>query len=37
VDDQNSEVVIVAVGRKIGNKLILEGNEFHGRQGDLAE
>jgi hypothetical protein len=30
-------VIIVAVGRKVGNKLIVEGKEFHGHQGDPAE
>jgi mRNA-degrading endonuclease RelE of RelBE toxin-antitoxin system len=27
-----SEVVILLVGRKVGNKLIVEGEEFHGHQ-----
>jgi mRNA-degrading endonuclease RelE of RelBE toxin-antitoxin system len=37
VDGENSEVIIVAVGRKVGNKLIIEGEEFYGHQGDPAE
>ncbi len=34
--DEN-EVVILLVGRKVGNKLIVEGEEFHGHQDNLAE
>lgn len=37
VDEEHSEVVVVAVGRKEGNRLIVEGKEFHGHQGDPAE
>lgn len=37
VDEEQSEVTIVAVGRKVGNTLVIEGKEFHGHQGDLAE
>jgi mRNA-degrading endonuclease RelE of RelBE toxin-antitoxin system len=37
VDDESSEVMILAIGRKVGNKLIVEGEEFHGHQGDSAE
>jgi mRNA-degrading endonuclease RelE of RelBE toxin-antitoxin system len=37
IDEENSEIVIVAVGRKVGNKLIVEGEEFHGHEGDPAE
>jgi mRNA-degrading endonuclease RelE of RelBE toxin-antitoxin system len=37
VDEENSEVIIVAVGRKVGNKLIVAGEEFHGHQGNPAE
>ncbi len=37
VDEDNSEVTIVAVGQKRGNKLIVEGEEFYGHQGDPAE
>jgi mRNA-degrading endonuclease RelE of RelBE toxin-antitoxin system len=31
------EVVVLIVGRKVGNKLIVEGEEFHGHQDDTAE
>jgi mRNA-degrading endonuclease RelE of RelBE toxin-antitoxin system len=37
VDEENAEVVIVAVGRKVGNTLIVGGEEFHGHEGDPAE
>jgi mRNA-degrading endonuclease RelE of RelBE toxin-antitoxin system len=37
VDEGNSEVIIVAVGRKVGNTLIVEGKEFYGHQSDPAE
>jgi mRNA-degrading endonuclease RelE of RelBE toxin-antitoxin system len=37
VDEENSEVVVVALGRKVGNKLIVEGEEFDGHQSDPAE
>jgi len=36
VDEENAEVVIVIIGRKVRNTLIVEGEEFHGHQGDLA-
>jgi mRNA-degrading endonuclease RelE of RelBE toxin-antitoxin system len=29
---EEGEVVILVVGRKVGNKLIVEGEEFHGHQ-----
>jgi mRNA-degrading endonuclease RelE of RelBE toxin-antitoxin system len=29
---EESEVVLLVVGRKIGNKLIVKGQEFHGHQ-----
>src|SRR5262245_33000833 len=29
---EEGEVVILLVGRKVGNKLIVEGEEFHGHQ-----
>src|SRR3984893_15590027 len=29
---ESDEVVILIVGRKVGNKLIVEGEEFHGHQ-----
>jgi mRNA-degrading endonuclease RelE of RelBE toxin-antitoxin system len=31
------EVVILVVGRKLGNKLIVEGEEFHGHQDNPVE
>jgi mRNA interferase RelE/StbE len=34
VDEESAEVLIVAVGRKVGNTLIVGGEEFHGHQGD---
>ena len=34
---EGDEVVILVVGRKVGNKLIVEGEEFHGHQDDPAE
>jgi mRNA-degrading endonuclease RelE of RelBE toxin-antitoxin system len=34
---ESDEVIIVIVGRKVGNKLIVEGEEFHGHQDDSAE
>ena len=34
---EENEVVILVVGRKVGNKLIVEGEEFHGHQDDLPE
>jgi mRNA-degrading endonuclease RelE of RelBE toxin-antitoxin system len=37
VDEANVEVLIVAIGRKVGDKLIVEGEEFRGHQGDTAE
>ena len=29
---EGDEVVVLVVGRKVGNKLIVEGEEFHGHQ-----
>ena len=29
---EGNEVVVLIVGRKVGNKLIVEGEEFHGHQ-----
>jgi mRNA-degrading endonuclease RelE of RelBE toxin-antitoxin system len=29
---EEDEVVVLIVGRKVGNKLIVEGVEFHGHQ-----
>lgn len=34
---EGDEVVILVVGRKVGNKLIVEGEEFHGHQNHSAE
>lgn len=33
----SDEVTLLVVGRKAGNKLIVEGEEFHGHRGDPAE
>lgn len=32
VDDANREVVVLLVGRKVGNQLMVGGQEFHGHQ-----
>ena len=32
-----NEVVILIVGRKVGNRLIVEGEEFHGHQDNPVE
>jgi mRNA-degrading endonuclease RelE of RelBE toxin-antitoxin system len=34
---EGAEVVVLIVGRKIGNRLIVEGEEFHGHQDHPAE
>jgi mRNA-degrading endonuclease RelE of RelBE toxin-antitoxin system len=34
---EGTEVVLLVVGRKVGNKLIVEGAEFHGHQDHPAE
>ncbi len=34
---EEDEVVLVIVGRKVGNKLIVEGEEFHGHEDDPAK
>lgn len=34
---EGGEVVILIVGRKVGNKLIVEGEEFHGHQDHPVE
>src|SRR5437762_3390317 len=31
---EKDEVIILIFGRKVGNKLIVEGEEFHGHQDD---
>jgi len=37
VERDSSEVVLLIVGRKVGNKLIVGGKEFHGHRGDPPE
>jgi mRNA-degrading endonuclease RelE of RelBE toxin-antitoxin system len=37
VEEENSEVVLLIVGRKVGNKLIVGGEEFHGHRSDPPE
>jgi len=37
VEEERSEVVLLIVGRKVGNKLIVGGEEFHGHRGDPPE
>ncbi len=34
---EGDEVVVLIVGRKAGNKLIVEGEEFHGHQDHFVE
>jgi mRNA-degrading endonuclease RelE of RelBE toxin-antitoxin system len=34
---EEDQVVILVVGQKVGNKLVVEGEEFHGHQDDSAE
>ena len=34
---EGEDVVILVVGRKLGNRLIVEGEEFHGHQDDPAK
>ncbi len=34
---EGDEVVVLIVGRKVGNKLIVEGEEFHGHQDHPVE
>jgi mRNA-degrading endonuclease RelE of RelBE toxin-antitoxin system len=34
---EGDEVVILIVGRKVGNKLIVEGEEFHGHKDNPVE
>ena len=34
---EEEKVVLLIVGRKVGNKLIVEGEEFHGHQDDPLE
>jgi hypothetical protein len=37
VEIDNSEVVLLVVGRKVGNTLVVGGIEFHGHRDDFAE
>lgn len=37
VDMENGEVVVLVVGRKVGNTLIVGGEEFHAHRSDLPE
>jgi hypothetical protein len=34
---EGTEVVLLVIGRKAGNKLIVEGREFHGHQNDTSK
>ena len=34
---EEEEVVLLIVGRKVGNTLIVEGEEFHGHQDNPVE
>ena len=34
---EENEVIVLIVGRKVGNKLIVEGEEFHGHQDHSAQ
>jgi mRNA-degrading endonuclease RelE of RelBE toxin-antitoxin system len=34
---EQDEIVVLIVGRKVGNKLIVEGKEFHGHQDHPAQ
>jgi hypothetical protein len=34
---EGQEVIILVVGPKIGNKLVVEGEEFHAHEDDTAE
>jgi mRNA-degrading endonuclease RelE of RelBE toxin-antitoxin system len=37
VEVENAEVVLLVVGRKVGNKLIVGGEEFHGHRHDPSQ
>jgi mRNA-degrading endonuclease RelE of RelBE toxin-antitoxin system len=37
VEVENHEVVLLVVGRKVGNMLIVGGREYHGHRDDSAE
>lgn len=34
---EEDEVIVLIVGQKVGNELIVEGEEFHGHQDDTAK
>ena len=34
---EGDEVIVLIVGRKVGNKLVVEGEEFHGHQDDPVQ
>ncbi len=34
---EGDEVILLVIGRKIGNKLLVKGEEFHGHQDDPAK
>ena len=34
---EGDEVILLVVGRKVGNRLLVEGEEFHGHQDDPPE
>src|ERR1700677_4334108 len=33
---ESSEVVLLAIGRKVGNKFVVKGQEFYGHQDNLS-
>jgi mRNA-degrading endonuclease RelE of RelBE toxin-antitoxin system len=37
VDEENAEIVVLAIGRKVGNSLIVGGVEFHEHRSDFPE
>jgi len=37
IPTEGTEIVLLIVGRKVGNKLIVQGEEFHGHQDNPAE
>jgi mRNA-degrading endonuclease RelE of RelBE toxin-antitoxin system len=37
VDEEGEDFVVVIIGRKVGNALIVEGEEFHGHESDPTE
>jgi mRNA-degrading endonuclease RelE of RelBE toxin-antitoxin system len=34
---EGSDVVLLVIGRKVGNKLVVKGQEFHGHQDDSTK